>query len=236
MRTRLLLFAAVSLSIAVMTVKAQSVVVVADPTLASEQTEVKLSAADQAVFDKALIPVKSKIAADTCEASPEVAGVAHGAFSQAAAKQTLIFYQYCQTGNGLGWVGLVLAENGKVIGNYITDSGWTIDIGTVPDVNQNGLDEFTLHYGGGMHQGQGGVGVDLMEFSKGVPKGIGWFQAEKFEDTEAVTVWKVTAKSAPTPIFYKQKFASAGDSKWRRVGGNLLFKLGKPYGAFTVVK
>ncbi len=223
------------LLIAAMTVHTQLVVVIADPTLVSAQTDVKLSAVDQAYFDKGLVTVKKKITADACEASPEVAGVAHGAFSHAGAKQTLIFYQYCQTGNGLGWVGLMLAENGEIIGNYVADSGWTLDIGTVPDVNQNGLDEFTLHYGGGMHQGQGGVGVDLMEFSNGVPKGIGWFQAEAFEDTEAVTAWKVTARSGPTPTFYKQKYASAGDSKWRRVGADLPFKLGKPYGAFTAV-
>ena len=107
----------------------------------------------------------------------------NGAFTTAGPKQTLVFYQFCQTGNGLGWVGLVLIEDGKVIGNYISDGGWSANIGVVPDINQNGLNEFTLAYSGGMHQGQGGVGVDLMEFSGGHPKGIGWYKAEEYADT-----------------------------------------------------
>jgi hypothetical protein len=212
----------------------QGSVVVADPT--KTEPEAKLSAAEQNVFDKALPAVRKKISSDICEDSVEVAGVVRGAFSRPASQQTLIFYQYCQTGNGLGWAGIVLIEAGKVVGNFIADAGWTFDAGSLPDINMNGLDEFTLSYGGGMHQGQGGVGVDIMEFSAGRPKGIGWFLAEKFTDTETTTVWKVTVKTGKVPIYYRQKYIALEGGKYRRSGGPLLFKLAKPIGSFEVVK
>lgn len=223
-------FASCSLS-----VFAQGTVVVNDPT--KEAAEVKLSVADQALFDSALPAVKKAISSETCNAdSIEVAGAATGAFSKPASKQMLTFYQYCQTGNGFGWVGLVLIEGGKVVGSYISDSSWTVGIGAVPDINQNGLDEFTLAYSGGMHQGQGGVGVDLMEFAGGIPKGIGWYKAEEFADTEAVSVWKLTAKPGAVPVFYKQKYFSGENSKYRKVGANAVTKLTKVNGRFTAVK
>lgn len=215
----------------------QSVVVVVDPTKPAVET--KLTADEQAIFNKALPAVRKHIPANVCEsgdAGVEVTGVVHGSFSKVGARQTLVYYQYCQTGNGLGWVGLVLMEGGRVVGNFIADTGWTWDAGVLPDINQNGLDEFTLAYGGGSHGGIGGVGVDIMEFTGGKPKGIGWFKAQDLVDMEPKRVWKVTAKPGNVPVFYKQKYLAAGENKWRRSGGNQLFKLTKAVGTFEVVK
>jgi len=212
----------------------QGTVVVNDPT--KEAVESKLSKADEAVFNSALPNVKRTVNSEICEESPEVAGFVAGAFTKPGAKQKLVFYQVCQTGNGFGWVGLVLIEGGMVVGNYVSETGWIVSIGTVPDINQNGLDEFTLAYSGGMHQGHGGVGVDLMEFSAGFPKGIGWYKAEEFGDTEAVSVWKLTAKPGPTPVFYKQKYFSGENQKYRKVGANAVTKLTKAIGTFKAVK
>ena len=211
-------------------------VVIVDPTKTS--AEVKLSPDEEKILNNDAVPrVKKKLADAACTAEPEAAGIAYGAFTKASAKQTLIFYQYCQTGNGLGWAGLVLIEGGKMIGNWVADSGWTQGMAVVPDINKNGLDEFTLSWGGGMHQGQGGVGVDLMEFSGGMPKGLGWFLSEQFADTQAVSVGKVTAKPGPVPVFYRQKYFSGENQKYRRVGVNALFKLKKTFtGGFEVVK
>ena len=235
MKTRVLAFAFAVLAGCTLSVFSQGTVVVHDPT--KEAVEVKLSAADQALFDSALSAVKKAISSETCNAdSIEVAGFADGAFSKAGAKQRLIFYQYCQTGNGFGWVGLVLIEGGNVVGNYISEAGWTVGVNAVPDINQNGLDEFALAYSGGMHQGQGGVGVDLLEFAGGIPKGIGWYKAEEFADTEAVAAWKLTAKPGAVPVFYKQKYFSGENSKYRKVGANAVTKLTKVSGKFTAVK
>lgn len=233
MRAKLGFSAAVLLA-AVVAASAQ-VIVVHDPT--KESSEARLTAAQQAIFDRDVLPAAKKmVAKDVCEPEVEISGVAYGAFTRAGARQTLIFYQYCQTGNGFGEVGLVLLDGDKVAANLIGDTGWSLGVETVKDVNQNGLDEFTLAYSGGMHQGQGGVGVDLLEFAGGVPKGIGWYKAEEYGPTEASNAWKLTAKPGPTPVFYKQKYFSGENSKYRRVGAKAVTKLGKIVSKFEVVK
>ncbi len=213
---------------------AQTTVVVHDPTKESKRSD--LSALDQAAFDTAISAAKQHVSKDTCDPDIDVAGSATGSFSRARSIQTLVFYQYCQTGNGFGWAGLVLIEDGKVAGNFITEGGWTVGVEKVSDVNQNGLDEFTLAYSGGMHQGMGGTGVDLMEFSGGLPKGIGWYKAEEFGPTEAVTVWKLTARPGPNSVFYKQKYFSGENSAYRRVGKNTVTKLTKVTSNFSLIK
>ncbi len=213
----------------------QKTIVVADPTVTEKET--KLSDSDQTLVDRVALPkFRKKYQSDVCDVKLDIAGAASGAFTRVGAQQRLAFFQVCQTGNGLGIVGLVLIENGKVIGTFGADSGWTVGIELLPDINANGLSEFTLSYGGGMHQGQGGVGIDIMEFSGSTPVGIGWFKAEEIMDTDAVNVWKVTAKPGKSPVYYKQKYRSVGENLWKRTGVNAAFKLDKAYGSFQVVK
>ena len=185
-------------------------VVVHDPTT---EKEAKMTVAEQKIFDRDALPaVKKMLDSDTCGESLQGAGVARGAFTAPGKRQSLIFYEYCQTGNGFGWNGLVLIEGDKVVGNFVSEGGWGVSIGPVADINQNGILEFTLAYSGGLHQGIGGTGVDLMEFSNGLPTGIGWYKAEEFGPTEASKSWKLTAKPGKTPVYYKQKFFS-GEGK-----------------------
>jgi hypothetical protein len=215
---------------------AQGSLVIVDPTVKFTE-KAKLSAADQSVFDRDALPkYKTKYGDGTCNVEPEIAGVVRGAFTRAGAKQTLVFFQVCQTGNGLGIVGITVIENGKVVGTFGADTGWTLDAGVLPDINGNGLNEFTLSYGGGMHQGQGGVGVDIVEFSGGLPKGLGWFKAEEFTDTEPTAVWRVTANPGKSPVYFSQKFTSSDDVKWQKAGGITPLKLTNAVGSFEIVK
>ena len=95
---------------------------------------------------------------------------------------------------------------------------------------------FSAYGQGTVHQGQGGIGVDIMEFSNGIPKGIGWFQAEKFDDTQSTTVWKVTATPGKIPVYYKQKYFSGEDEKYRRIGAVAKLRLTEATSKFVVVK
>ena len=213
----------------------QKTVVVNDPTKTVKET--KLSEEDSALIDRIVLPkITAKYQRDSCNVNLEPAGVIHGAFTRPNSKQTLVFFQICQTGNGFGVAGLALIENGKVIGTFGAEAGWTADIGLVPDINKNGVNEFVLAYSGGMHQGQGGIGVDLMEFSKDAPTGIGWYLAEKFEDTQAMTAWKLTAKPGRSPVYYRQKYNADESEKWHIAGKTSAFKLGKAYSKFSRVK
>ena len=95
----------------------------------------------------------------------------------------------------------------------------------ISDLNQNGLDEIALYYSGGMHQGAGGTGVDIMEFSNGALKGLGWFQAEEFTETSPVMGYKIVAHPAKTPTFTREKFVQNAAGKWRKAGAPITIKL-----------
>lgn len=224
------------LSVATANTSGQAVVVVHDPTKDAGTTEI--SATDSTILNRDALPaVRKQITEETCGESFQDAGFAQGSFTRPGAKQTLVFYEYCQTGNGFGWNGLVLIENGKVVGNFVSNGGWGVSIEAVPDINRNGLTEFTLAYSGGLHQGHGGTGVELMEFSDGMPEAIGWFKASEFGPTEASTAWKLWAKPGKTPIFYKQKFFSGEGKRARAVGRRAVTKLDKAFvSKFEAVK
>ena len=204
---------------------AQGTIVIHDPTVPA--TPAKLSAGEQSIMDKSVLPpARAKLTDEVCEEAGEVAGAVQGSFTRAGARQTLIFYQFCQTGNGIGSVGVAVIEDGALTAHYISaESAWTADARALPDINQNGINEIALHYSGGMHQGAGGVGVEIMEVSGDELKGIGWFQAESFDDLGPVIGYKVTVKPGKTPAFYKEKYIQNSASKWRRAGTPLPLKL-----------
>lgn len=202
-----------------------------------DTTPEKVSAADNALINRSALPkVRRKLVSDICEESFEPAGVVRGSFSKPNSDQRLVFYQFCQTGNGLGQVGLILIENDKVVGNYVADVGWTVGVTSLPDINRNGLNEAALYYSGGMHQGAGGTGVDIVELSPAGVKGIGWFQAEGFSETGPTVGYRVTAKPGGTPQFFREKYTQASNGKWKRTGRVTPFHLQAAISKFVAVK
>lgn len=203
----------------------QASVLVNDPTI--EPTKTVLTAAEKSLMDKSILPkVREKLVGGACEESIEISSRVQGAFTKAGANQTLIFYQFCQTGNGFGSAGVAIIENGTVVANYFcAETGWSADAKVLPDIDQNGRDEFALYYSGGMHQGGGGTGVEIMEFSDDGLKGIGWFQSEEFSEKSPVTGYKVTVKPAKTPAFFSEKYVQNAAGKWRKTGNIVPLKL-----------
>ncbi len=235
MKTKSFLGLLFSLFVAGSTAFAQTTVIINDPSV--KLTTTVLSASDKRIVERDALPkVRKKLADDSCVEEFETAGVVKGSFSKKGANQTLVFYQFCQTGNGLGMVGLILIDSGNVIGNYTSDGGWSVGLTVLPDFNQNGLNEFALQYSGGMHQGEGGTGVDIMEFSTTGPRGIGWFQADAFFDEADSIGWKVSVKPGKAPVFFREKYTSREEGKWRKAGKAAQFALRKVYSKFIAVK
>ena len=234
MKTRHLASVVLALFVLSISIFGQTVVI-NDPAIESAKMEqsavdaakIVLPTAEQALMDKSILPkIWEKLKSESCEESIEVSGRVQGAFTKAGTKQTLVFYQFCQTGNGLGSVGVAIIDGGKVVGNFVSaESGWSADAKVLPDINQNGLDEVALYYSGGMHQGAGGTGVDIMEFSAGSLKGVGWFLAEEFTETSPVMGYKVTVTPAKTPVFQREKYIQSKDGKWRKSGAPVPLKL-----------
>jgi len=214
---------------------AQQTIVINDP--GADPKPANVSSAEEALIKNNILPKVREYWAKSegCEEEYRVTGEATGSFSKPKSNQKLIFYEFCQTGNGLGNNGLILIENGKVIGSYISESGWAMDLKALPDINQNGLDEFLVYYSGGMHQGQGGIGVDVMEFSLANIKGLGWFQAENFDEEAGDWSYKVSVKPGRIPIFYHEKYVSK-NNKLQSAGKVTPFKLTATISEFTSLK
>ena len=223
--------------IAGFSVSGQSLIVVNDPV--TKQKTAALTAAEKRVMQRDVLPkVRKILASDVCrEEDYAVSNAAKGAFTRPSSQQTLVFYQYCQTGNGLGSVGVAVIENGKLEASYIAEEGgWTVDVRTLPDIDQNGLDEAALFFSGGMHQGEGGTGVEVIEFSNGKLKNLGWFNADQFFDSAPSIAYRVSVKKGASPVFYRQKFTSRNEKTWRPVGKQVQFRLDKPITTFTAVR
>jgi len=205
----------------------QTTVVLNDPTV--EAPKLTVSDSEKALFEKHVVPeAREKLDASLCDegGSPEITGRTTGAFTRPGAVQTLLFYQFCQTGNGLGSVGVAVIEDGKVVAHFVSaEAGWSDRAVTIADVNQNGVDEIALYYNGGMHQGAGGTGVDVMEVSRGELKGVGWFQSEEFTETSPVMGYRIVAKVAKPPVYTRQKYIQKASGKWRKAGTPVVIKL-----------
>jgi len=214
---------------------AQQTLLINDP--AEGVAPLIMNTAEVALIKREVLPKARKhwSGNDACEEDFKIMGRVRGTFSAPKSNQELVFYQFCQTGNGLANNGLVLREAGRIVGNYISeDGGWALDLKVLRDINQNGLDEFMLYYSGGIHQGEGGTGVDIMEFSPSGVKGLGWFQSEGFTENASWS-YKVSVKPGKAPLFYHEKYVSKNDNL-QKSGKIAPFKLEQVSGAFTVLK
>ena len=221
---------------------AQRRIVINDPTTADpnaiDDNKYTLSAEEKAVMDKSVLPKARVRLKESCdEEFVSISGVHHGAFTKAGSDQTMIFYQFCQTGNGLGTAGVAILDNGKLAAGFVApQAGWTVDSAILPDINDNGLDEIALYYSGGMHQGEGGTGVDVFEYSAGKLKGIGWFQSDGFTETGPVFGYKVTVIPGKTPTFSRQKYLQNAAGKWRVSGKATPLKLTEVIGPYEALR
>ena len=214
-------------------VSAQQTVVVNDPRVAEKPSAI--SAPDQNVFDREVWPLmRKKYEGEDCTPEDESSEAVHGSFTKPKTKQTLIFFQVCQTGNGHGIAGFAIIENGKVVAIHGADqAGWVVGVRALPDINLNGVDEVALYWSGGLHQGEGGIGVDVWEISGNGIRGLGWFQSEGVSNDSPTVGYKVSVKKGKLPVFSRQKYLTDDSIKWRPSGRPTVFKLRKNVVAFA---
>lgn len=204
--------------------KAAALVVVVDPTKISK--EAAATAADEK-FVKNLLPKVRKIwTKEACEEEFSITGVATGAFTKKKVVQKAFLYEFCRTGNGFAFDGIVIAESGRLVAHFIYEGAWTGGLTKLPDINGNGLDELFITNFGGMHQGVSAVGIDVIEFSGASFREIGAMQIGMDDDggvegdgeTPNTFSYKITVKSGATPVFYREKFVQNDKNAWLKVG------------------
>jgi hypothetical protein len=198
-----------------------------------------LTTAERSLIKRNILPkVRKILASDICnETDYQLVSAIKGSFTKAGAQQTFVYYQYCVTGNGLGSTGVAVLENGKVMASYIAEEGDEASgARPLPDIDQDGVNEVVLEVSGGMHQGSGGTGAELIEFTAAGIKSLGWFTEDEFSENGPSIAYRVTAKPGKPPLFYHQKFTSKNERKWNPVGRSLPFKLGASVIKFKAVK
>jgi len=228
--------AVISILLFAIGVSAQQPIVINDPTIPEKPGNI--SDADKSIIDRDVWPVmRKKYEDESCTPEFDSYEAIQGSFTRAKANQRLIFFQVCQTGNGFGVAGIALIEEGKVIGLYGADeAGWVVGARRLPDINQNGMDEIALYWSGGLHQGEGGTGVDLIELAGNALRGLGWFQSDGVSNDRPSFGYKVSVRKGKLPVFSRQKYISNDSEKWRPSGRPAVFKLGKNAIAFAPIK
>lgn len=207
---------------------AQKTLIIHDPTIQLMDEVPALPDDEASVYDEVVLPkLKAKYNAEGCSVDPELLGEVSGSFTKKGVVQKAALYQVCVTGNGLGIVAVVIFEDAKLVGIWGENSGWAIRINTISDLNSNGIDELALSFGGGLHQGKGGVGVEIIEFDNLKPQILGWFQAEQSMDGTPESAWKVSVKTGKAPAFYRQRYKANRQGKLIKFGVNAVFKLTK---------
>ena len=213
----------------------QTAQVVFDPTKNAPET--KVSVAEEMLVKTVLPKARKNWTEDVCTEDFSVTGKASGSFTKQNTTQTAFLYEFCQTGNGFANDGIVIAEAGKIVVHYLYEGAWTLNLTSLPDINNNGIDELVVHNSGGMHQGTFGTGLDILEIS---PKGVKEFGATQtsYNDCEADLRkgcrddnYKITVVKGATPIFYSQNFAQVR-KKWKPLGKTAkskMFKLDYKY-------
>lgn len=215
-------------------VSAQGPVVLYDPV--SKLPERGHTDAEEKIVRDKLVP---KAAArwseiEACDGgSLNIIGAVDGSFTKAGAKQRVLLYELCQTGNGLANNGLAVIENGRVVAHFAEEGGWNLEIARVPDLNRNGRDELAVETGGGMHQGYMGASLTVMELTESAAADIGVFLVYTNEcevpvaDKYCERSYKLTAAAGAKPSFMVQKFTNRGDDqkpRWVAAGKPLRAK------------
>ncbi|MGI0493151.1 hypothetical protein ACN4EG_15310 [Alkalinema pantanalense CENA528] len=96
-----------------------------------------------------------------------IIGRAEGSFTRPNTNQSAFLYTLCESGRTFGLGGILILENETVVAHYLYgENGLMYGMLSAPDVNQNGLTELMLTFGG-LNQGYAGRGISLFELGNG---------------------------------------------------------------------
>lgn len=150
-------------------------------------------------------------------AKAETLGVTNGAFTTSGTPQKAYLYELCRAGRSFGIGGIIIADGDNVSAHYtFGENGLYSSIGSVPDMNKNGVAEIILA-GSGTGQGYTESSVSLMEFGSGTITFLG--SASTFSDNSGAaaedtqikaTAYRITAEPSQAPDFFRTTYERAG--------------------------
>jgi len=175
---------------------------------------------------------------ETCHEQLQVVTAANGAFTKPGIAQRAVLYRFCITGHDFANNGIAVFEGRKMVTHVVFKGGEDHYIGSLADINGNGVMEIVLG-GGSMHQGYTNSVIRLIELSSlGVKKfGI----ADTYEDDCGaketgcrMTAYRISAKTGEVPVFYRDVFRKRG-AAWIKMGNPTKFSLRDDQGQYALL-
>jgi hypothetical protein len=149
----------------------------------------------------------------------EVRDSTAGAFTREGARQKAVLYLLCTTIENSGISGIVVIENGEVVDHVLADGGIYSSIQTLPDINQNGLNELTLE-SFGFQMGEAWTFSEIIEPNGTGLKSLGSVKifdgpcAGGSNKSCPSTATRVYAKAGKKPEFWKEEFTDNSNNVW----------------------
>jgi hypothetical protein len=157
----------------------------------------------------------------------DVQATAVGAFTRSGAEQRLVLYRMSLYPRGFQRKGLALIEDDVLLRNFAF-SDVSHDLGTLPDIDGDGRDEFLLYSSFGMG-GQRTWGAHLARFSDAGLEDLG--HATLYEDACAMdperfggpSAWRLWAVAGAGMKIEQYRKESCETETWEPVGGPEVF-------------
>ena len=180
-------------------------------TIAPSASSAEISRLYQELLRVAGTQLKNQCFDSKLPATPELSGLARGAFTRKGAAQVAWMFQLCPTKRyqDSGFYGLVIVENQRVVGvssvQLTSVYGFATELYGVRDINLNGTDELALVWG----SADGGGSIGVLALLEQTPKSLGAlgqilvYQSDSIDvDRKPVTSdWKAYVIKGNSPVF-----------------------------------
>lgn len=179
-----------------------------------------LSASESVLFKSEVLPAARKYwqgqdeFASCMVEDPRALDVAKGSFTRAGSSQRALLYRYCETGHAMALNGIAVIENERVVAHVLYAGGWDNAIGTMPDLNGDGLSELVLA-SGGTNMGQTWKSMAIIGMNGGGVTPFG--RTQTYLDTcgtgqkdGKAQAWRLSVKAGAPPVFFRESFVNTG--------------------------
>lgn len=187
----------------------------------------KVSSLEMAILNRDVKPAAKRFwnkRGEECESEFEAIDVAQGSFTKASSAQKVILYRYCPTGHNFALNGVAIFEDGRLVSHYGYEGSWDNAIGSLPDIDGNGLSEILIATSG-TNQGITWGVVSIIELSdKEIRKfGITDTYSDNCgaQEKGTATAYRLSAIMGATPAFQRETFVSrdcGGSGAWSKSG------------------
>ena len=186
----------------------------------------KVGAADTALLERLVRPAARQAwkGSEGCKDEFEILDAGAGSFTRRGVQQRVFLYRFCTTGHGFGASGIaIIGESGHVAAHLVYEGATDYALGTLPDLDGDGLSEILL-VGGSTNQGITATSVALIGITPDGAKKLGLFPV--YEDNcgtgaaPIATAWRLLAHPGPKPTFSRERFVrkSCEEASWQKAG------------------